>query len=419
MNAESAFEHAVSFERAETRGLAFALGFFFSFRLSIVMISVRLLEVEASTGSALSLGLDLILLGLICFSSLGNQQQSVRSIIGLPAARWALLYIAFAGLSLTWSESASLPHSIAYWLGLVVDVANVALLLRGESAQDNAAAMLSGFIWSSCFLALVAWVMPGQADLRLGDEQFFNTNEIGSLCAMALFFAQYLTRRNQGTWRFAKFLLFVTLIRSLSKGTIIAFLVSQAFLLIMDRSMRRKTKILLLSSALLLTVVFWGLFEAYYDVYTTAGNQAETFTGRTAIWLYVLGATFDHSWTLWVGHGFDSWWKVVPPFGSEMFEARHAENEILQQFYAFGVAGVALLIAIYGSLFRQLRKLKRGPTRVLLFSMLIFVLVRGLAVADAFDLLVPLWLIIFVSVVMDREIADNRSVVAPEIVIPL
>ncbi len=298
MTTVSTFEHPVSFERSETRGLAFALGFFLSFRVSIVMISVRLLEVDPGTGSALILGLDLMLLGLICFSSLGNQQQSVRSILSLPSARWALLYIAFAGLSLTWSESASLPHSIAYWLGLVVDVANVVLLLRGESSQDNAAAMLSGYsIWSSCFLALLAWVMPVQADLRLGDEQFFNTNEIGSLCAMAIFFAQYLTRRNNLHWLFANFLLFVTtlIFRSLSKGTILAFLVSQAFLLVMDRSMRRKTKILLLSSAILLIGVFWGLFEAYYDVYTTAGNQAETFTGRTAIWLYVLGAAFDHS----------------------------------------------------------------------------------------------------------------------------
>jgi exopolysaccharide production protein ExoQ len=419
MNAEGTFEHAVSFERSGTRGLAFALGFFFSFRLSIVMISVRLLGVEPGTGSALILGLDLMLLGIICFSSFGNQQQSVGSVLGFPAVRWALLYIAFAGLSLTWSESASLPHSIAYWLGLVVDVVNVVLLLRGESAQDNAEAMLGGFIWSSCFLALAAWLMPVQADLRLGDEQFFNTNEIGSLCAMALFFAQYLTRRNHVPWRFAKFLLFVTLIRSLSKGTIIAFLVSQAFLLVMDRSMRRKTKVLLLSSALLLLCIFWGLFEAYYDVYTTTGNQAETFTGRTAIWLYVLGATFDHPWTLWVGHGFDSWWKVVPPFGNELFEARHAENEFLQQFYALGVAGVALLMAIYGSLLRQLRKLQRGPTRVLLLSILIFVLVRGLAVADAFDLLLPLWSIILLSVVVNREIADNRIVIAPEIVIPL
>jgi hypothetical protein len=360
-----------------------------------------------------------MLLGLICFSSLGNQRQSIRSILRLPVVRWALLFIVFSSLSLLWSESASLPNSIAYWLGLVIDVSNVVLLLRGGSAQDNAVAILNGFIWSSCFLALVAWLMPAQADLRLGDEQFFNTNEIGNLCAMALFFAQYLTRRNQGSWRFAKLLLVVTLTRSLSKSTILAFLVSQAFLLVMDKSMRRKTKTLLLSSALVLVCVFWGLFEAYYDVYTTAGNQAETITGRTAIWLYVLGAAFDHPWTLWVGHGFDSWWKVVPPFGIEKFEARHAENEILQQFYAFGVAGVVLLLGIYGGLSRRLRRLRLGPTRVLFLAMLIFVLVRGLAVADSFDLLLPLWSIVLMSVIVDREIAQSCGVPESKIVIPL
>jgi len=419
VNAEGIFDQAASLERSETRGLAFALGFFFSFRLSIVLITVRLLGVDPGAGSAVSLGLDLILLGLICFSSLGDHRKEVPPTLRLPSVQWVLLYLAFAALSLMWSESASLPNSVAYWLGLVIDVSSVALLLRGETGQGDAQALMKGFIWSSCFLALAAWVMPVQADLRLGDEQFFNTNEIGNLCVMALFFAQYLTRRDQGSWRFAKLLLVITLIRSLSKSTILAFLTSQAFLLIMDRSMRRKTKVLLLLSALLLIGVFWGLFEAYYDVYTTAGNQAETITGRTAIWLYVLGATFDHPWALWIGHGFDSWWKVVPPFGFEKFEARHAENEVLQQFYAFGVAGVALLLGIYGSLFRQLRKLKRGPTRVLFLSMLIFILVRGLAVAGPFDLLLPLWSIIMLSVIVDREIAENCSVPGSEIVIPL
>lgn len=419
MNAESIFEQSASLERSDTRGLAFALGFFFSFRLSIVLISVRLLGVEPGIGSVLSIAFDLVLLSVICFCSFGNQRQSVRSILRLPAVRWVLLFLAFACLSLTWSESASLPNSIAYWLGLVIDVSSVVLLLRGQTGHDDAEALMKGFIWSSCFLALVAWIMPVQADLRLGDELFFNTNEIGNLCAIALFFAQYLTRRSQGTWRLAKLLLVVTLIRSLSKSTILAFLVSQAFLLIMDRSMRRKTKILLLASAILLILVFWGLFEAYYDVYTTAGNQAETITGRTAIWLYVLGATFDHPWTLWIGHGFDSWWKVVPPFGNELFEARHAENEILQQFYVFGIAGALLLLGIYGSLFRHLRKLKRGPTMVLFLSILIFVLVRGLAVADAFDLLLPLWSIVLMSVIVGREIAAGCSVAESENVITL
>jgi O-antigen ligase len=169
----------------------------------------------------------------------------------------------------------------------------------------------------------------------------------------------------------------------------------------------------------LLILVFWGLFEAYYDVYTTTGNQAETLTGRTAIWLYVLSAVFDHPWNLWIGHGFDSWWKVVPPFGGEMFEPRHAENEILQQFYSFGAMGVIMLAGIYVSLFRQLRKLARCPAKLLFLALLIFIVVRGLAVADAFDLLLPLWSIVLISFVANCEPAASYGPVPSEIVITL
>jgi O-antigen ligase len=152
-----------------------------------------------------------------------------------------------------------------------------------------------------------------------------------------------------------------------------------------------------------LILVFWGLFEAYYDIYTTAGNQAETLTGRTAIWFYVLNAVSDHPWNLWIGHGFDSWWKVVPPFGAEQFEARHAENELLQQFYAYGALGILTLVGIYGSLYRQVRRLPKSPIKVLFLSLLLFIVVRGMAVADSFEYLLPLWFIILISALADCE----------------
>src|ERR1035441_5380206 len=76
------------------------------------------------------------------------------------------------------------------------------------------------------------------------------------------------------------------------------------------------------------------LLDAYFGVYTSAGNQAETLTGRTAIWAWALDAGLSHPW---LGNGFDAMWKVAPPFGSELFEARHAENEILQQFFAYEI----------------------------------------------------------------------------------
>jgi hypothetical protein len=395
----------LSTRRTEARPLAFAAGFFFSFRLCIVLFAVRVFGVEPSTGSAVSIGLDLLLFGLVCFDSLGASQLSLSSVLRPPAIRWVLVFLAVSGMSLLWSETASLPASAAYWLGLVIDVANVVLLLRRDAGLEDAFSILRGFIWSTCLLAMVAWIMPSPSDLRLGDEQFFNTNEIGNLCAFAIFFAQFLTRSQHGRWRFAKLFLVLTLVRSLSKATLAAFVVGEIFLVILDRSMSRKTRILLMSGALLLILAFWGLFEAYYEVYTTAGNQAETLTGRTAIWLYAVNATFDHAWTPWIGHGFDSWWKVVPPFGNQFFEARHAENEVLQQFYAYGAIGVAILVGIYGSLIRQLRRLQGHALKISFLCVLIFVVVRGLAEADAFDLLLPLWSIVLISGIANRECA--------------
>jgi exopolysaccharide production protein ExoQ len=392
---------ATNVKSVEASGLAFAAGFFFSFRLGIVLFSVRLFGVDPSTGSALSLGLDLLLLSLVCFNSLGATHTAFRSLLRLSTIRWVVAYLALSCCSLAWSETASLPDSTAYWCGLLIDVAVVTLLLRSGSTVRASHSMMKGFIWSACCLALVAWIMPAQSDLRLGDEQFFNTNEIGNLCALAIFFAQYLMRRNDGRWRAALFFLVITLFRSLSKTTLVAFLVSESLLIIQDHSISRKTKILLMTSAVALIFVFWGLYESYYDIYTTTGNQAETLTGRTAIWLYVVNAVSDHPWTLWIGHGFDSWWKVVPPFGGDQFEARHAENEFLQQFYAYGVLGVVVLVSLYGSLYRQIRSLRRGSIRILFQSVLLFILIRGLAEANPFDLLLPLWAVVMIGFLVE------------------
>ena len=152
-------------------------------------------------------------------------------------------------------------------------------------------------------------------------------------------------------------------------------------------------------------LVFWGLFEAYYNFYTTYGNQSETLTGRTAIWAYVVDAGVAKPW---VGYGFDSMWKVVPPFGT--FEARHAENEVLEQFYSYGVAGLIMLCALYGGLYRKIRKLSEGPRRMIFVGILIFVIIRGFAEAEPFDLLLPLWAIVLITFLVTREDAVSQEI---------
>jgi exopolysaccharide production protein ExoQ len=395
--------------KVEMRALAFAVGFFFSFRLCIVLLCVNLLRLEPSTGTAISLLFGLLLFYLVCFNCVGESERNLGSVFRLAPARWTLIFLAFSGLSLAWSETASITNSAAYWSGLLLDVATVALLVRSDVSNESSHSILKGFIWSTCCLAVIAWVMPAASDLRLGDEQYFNPNQICNICALGIFFAQYLSRSRSGEWRYAKLLLIVTLIRSLSKTTLAAFFVSESLLLVIDRSMSRKSKLIVIASALILLVIFWGLFVAYFDYYTNNGNQAETLTGRIVIWLYVLAGVTDHPWTPWIGHGFDSWWKVVPPFGGQLFEARHAENELLQQIYAYGAAGVVLLLGVYGSLFRQLRKLRCVPEKAVFLALLVFIGVRGLAEAEPFDLLLPLW-----SVLLICLMAASQNEVEPE-----
>jgi hypothetical protein len=376
--------------------LAFAVGLFLSFRIVIPVFLVRVLGTEPQTGAEAKLALNVLLLGLVCFALLGAEDRPFRSMLQLASIRWVFVYLVFSGCSLLWSATASLPASIAYWCGTVSDVAIMVLLLRAGSVTGVANSVMKGFIWGACCIALIAWIMPTQYDLRLGDEDFFNSNSIGNLCAFAIFFGQYLVRRKEGKWGFTTLFLSVTLLRSLSKTAIVAFLVSEGYLIIHDRSMSRKTKMLLTVAVTLVIFVFWGLFEAYYDFYTTYGNQAETLTGRTAIWAFVLDAALEHPW---IGHGFDSMWKVIPPFGT--FEARHAENELLQQFYSYGVAGIAMLCGLYGSLYRKIRRLPQGPLKVIFVSILLFVVVRGFAVAEPFDLLLPLWAIVLITMLVD------------------
>jgi exopolysaccharide production protein ExoQ len=378
--------------------IAFSLGFFFSFRASLVMISARWLGLGTEPGVAATLAIEFFLLLTIAFQAAGPAERSLRWFARQSSLLWVFLFLAFSCSSLAWSATVSRPASFLYWCAMAADVACVVLLLRGGQVSDVAQSVMRGFIVSTCVLACIAWLIPTTEDLRLGDPDYFNTNQVGNLCAMAIFMAQFLIGRKDGMWKLSIFFLTVTLLRSLSKATILGFVVAEAFLLIRDKSITGRKKLALSFGALLLIVLFAGLIVSYVDIYTSTGNQAETLTGRTVIWAYTLEASLDKPW---LGNGIDAMWKVFPPFGREMFEARHAENELLQLFFAYGAAGVIMLLGLYGSLLRRIRSVPRDYSRTILFSIIIFILVRGLAEAEPFDLLLPLWMIALMSCIVE------------------
>lgn len=369
------------------------VGFFLAFRMATVLLAVRGFGADPDAGTAVNVGLDFLLLGLVGFCTLADQRQQRVPMLRLPVVRWVLLFLAFSCCSLLWSSTVSLPDSSLYWCAMASDVAMVGLLLQARSLDSPAEALMQGYVWGACAVALIAWILPAQADLRLGDEELLGPNQIGYACAFAFFFAQYLLRETRRGSVFTAGVLAVTLLRTLSKTTIVAFLLSQGFLLVRDRSISRRTKVLISLAALVVVAVFSGLLVSYYNVYTSAGDQSETLTGRLGIWAYFFAEAIQQPW---IGHGFDSAWKVIPPFGADEFQAAHAHNELLQQFYAYGAVGAGLFCGIYGSLFLQIRRVA-GRRRVFFLALLIFVLVRGLADTDRFDLSIPFWSIMIVA----------------------
>ena len=282
---------------------------------------------------------------------------------------------------------------------MAADVAIVILLLRSGPQAELSSSLMTGYVWGACAVAVAAWILPAQSDLRLGDEELLGRIRSGYLCGFAFFLAQYLMRERKRGFVAPSLLLAVTLLRALSKTTIVAFLVSQGFLLISDKSISRRSKILVSLAAAVVVAMSWGLLTSYYDIYTNAGSQSETLTGRLGIWAYILAEAVQQPW---IGHGFDSVWKVIPPFGPDQFEAAHAHNELLQQFYAYGLVGICIFVGIYSSFFRHIRRLAKGRLRTFLFAFLLFVLVRGGADTERFDLSLPLWALVMFSLVIER-----------------
>jgi exopolysaccharide production protein ExoQ len=170
--------------------------------------------------------------------------------------------------------------------------------------------------------------------------------------------------------------------------------------------MTRRARIWMVLASIVVVALFWGLINAYIDYYANAGNQSETLTGRLGIWAYILNEALQQPW---IGHGFHSVWKVIPPFGS--FEARHAHNELLQQFYAYGVIGVCIFIALYRSVFREIRSVHDASMKTFFVGMFLFILVRGLADTEAFDLSLPLWSIVLFRSLLAESRIPRASVI--------
>jgi hypothetical protein len=360
-------------------------------------ITFLFFQADPPTGAIVGVALNLLLLLGVAAYTAGPSVMPLTQALKTSPVRWVMAFVSLAAISLLWSQTPSIFVALGYWAAMVSDVAVVLFLVRADGPESATESLLKGFVCGAGLLCVIAWASPSMQDLRLGDDEFLTPNLIGFECAFCTLLCQYISAAG-ARWKWLGIFLAITMVRSISKTSIAAFVIVEAFYLLRSRTMRRGTKVAMVAGAALVAILFSGLYLSYYSVYTNAGTQAETLTGRTGIWLVTLQLALEKPW---LGHGFHSYRSVIPAFGA--FEPWHAHNELLQQFFTYGIVGVVLVATLYWSLLRQCRRHAADPLALTCQCLLLLVAIRGMADTERFDLSFPLWAITAFSIALAQK----------------
>lgn len=376
------------------------VGFFFVFRVALTFL---FFQGDPVAGSVAIIGCDLALLYAAIFYSVGEQTPVPLFPLQIASLRWIFALLAFALASLLWTGAKSTLVAFAYWAGMAADVFIALLLVQRGNAEQQADGILEGAVWGASALAVIAWCSPLTEDLRLGNDAFLHPNTLGLQIGTATLIAQYLAPRGK-QWKLLGIVLAITLLRTLSKTAIIAFVVAECWYLLQNKRMTRGAKMRLTAATAFVVALFWGVLSSYIDIYNNAGsgNQAETLTGRTVLWATAFSMSMERPW---IGHGIDSFRAMIPAFGD--FQAVHAHNELLQQFFEYGLAGLTITAGVYGAIYHQARRAPPSDRRTLALTLLIFTLLHGLTDTTNFELSYPLWLLVALSVCLARSTGDE------------
>jgi exopolysaccharide production protein ExoQ len=355
-------------------------------------------QADPRVGTMVNVGASCLMLYFAILVAAAFGYSKEKHVWSRPA-QWILVYAALAGVSLFWTQSSSLVNASGYWVAFIASLVTIAVLIRFDRADNVALAALQGFVWASAILALIGWMAPGTYELRMGQQEYLHPNAIGNQVAIAALFSIFLARRYPTTlhWNWITIALVFSLLRTLSKASIISFIVAASFYFVRYSKLSARSQLKIAVVGAVLVLASWGFIVRYADVYTE-GTNVETLTGRTLIWAV--------SWEIaaerpWLGHGFYSYRSVVPNFGE--FQAWHAHNDFLQQFFSYGALGLILSLAVYGSFYCQLRRVPRSPQLGLASALLIYGLLHGLTDASHIELMLPSGMILLFAEWVDER----------------
>src|ERR1700733_10529920 len=76
--------------------LPWLIGFYLSFRVFIMLLSVRWFGLEEDSGTAINLTLNYVLLGLVVFDWPLEANGRLSALLRLPPVRWVTLFLGFS-----------------------------------------------------------------------------------------------------------------------------------------------------------------------------------------------------------------------------------------------------------------------------------------------------------------------------------
>ena len=125
----------------------------------------------------------------------------------------------------------------------------VVLLLRTGPVDLMSSSLMKGYVWGAGLIAVITWLLPPcRISARGMTTSLVPTRS--HLSSPSVSFWPSFSAVHDRSWNLAAILLAITLLRTLSKTTIVAFIAGEALLLIRDSAItRRKLLAIVVGSA--------------------------------------------------------------------------------------------------------------------------------------------------------------------------
>jgi exopolysaccharide production protein ExoQ len=372
------------------------------------------LDANSLDGNPLDRNVYLVLL-LLGFVVLSRRWPRVRRILraNLPI----LLFFGYCAISVLWSDYPDIAFK--RWIKSVGDIIMVLVIVSDPNrlaAMRSVLARATFILIPLSVLLIKYYPSVGKAFKHYGMAIYVgvttNKNLLGIICLLfglatvwrlvSAYQDRNLRDRNRRLIAHgAVFALVLWLFSMAHSTTSLACFILVSPLLIATgfRSFLRRPTIIHLSVAAIILVSFSVLFLGIGgDALQGMGKDA-TLTGRTDIWRLVLGLTGNS----WIGAGFESFWlpgwRRDKIWDAYWWHPNEAHNGYIEVFLNLGWLGVALLVLILLSGYRNIMLSLRRDGEIGRLSLAYFVVSVVYSFTEAgFRMLDPVWLTFLMAI---------------------